>query len=178
MTAPTPVLDPSDRPDRSDRYDRSDRRSLRRGTGLFVSAVILLVVALGSAGAALVVRRDTAKLRARAEPLREQVRELAATEQDAERRLRRLRAGARETNAALAALFAAEQAQVDASNHAVDVANQAVDRYNNAQATDLVAAFQGAGDAALADLEAKTAAVRAAAEATQRAVASLQGALG
>ena len=172
MTAPTPVLDPSDRP------DRSDRGGPRRGTGLFVGAVILLVVALGSAGAALVVRHDTGTLQARAEPVREQVRELAASEQDAERRLRRLRAEARATNAALAALFAAELAQVDASNHAVDVANQAVDQYNNAQTTDLVAAFQGAGDAALADLEAKTAAVRATAEAAQRAVASLQGALG
>ena len=153
--------------------------ALGEGTALFVGAVILLVVALGSAGAALVVRHDTGTLQARAEPVRERGA-----------RARRLRGrtpnddsggsapSARATNAALAALFAAELAQVDASNHAVDVANQAVDQYNNAQTTDLVAAFQGAGDAALADLEAKTAAVRATAEAAQRAVASLQGALG
>ena len=74
MTAPTPVLDPSDRP------DRSDRGGPRRGTGLFVGAVILLVVALGSAGAALVVRHDTGTLQARAEPVHDEVRELAATE--------------------------------------------------------------------------------------------------
>ena len=141
--------------------------------------MILLVVALGSAGAALVVRHDTGDV---AGPGRAGARTGARTRSHrAGRRTSDSGGSAPErgaTNAALAALFAAEQAQVDASNHAVDVANQAVDQYNNAQTTDLVAAFQGAGDAALADLEAKTAAVRAAAEAAQRAVASLQGALG
>jgi hypothetical protein len=73
-------------------------------------------------------------------------------------------------------LFAAEAAQVEASNHAVDVANQAVDQYNAAQNTDIAAAFQGAGDAAISDLEAKTQAVRRAADAARRAVASVQGA--
>jgi hypothetical protein len=175
MTAPTPVLDPSDRPDGP---RRGDRRGGRHGTAVFISAVILLVVALGAAGAALVVRHDTSDLRAQAEPVREEVRNLAATEEDAVRRLGLLHERARATNEALAALFAAELAQVGASNHAVDVANQAVDRYNNAQTTGLVAAFQGAGDAALSDLEEKSAAVRGAAEAAQRAIASLQGAAG
>jgi hypothetical protein len=78
------------------------------------------------------------------------------------------------TTDALAALFAAEQAQVDASNHAVDVANQAVDQYNSAQSADVAAAFQAAGDAAIADLEAKTQAVRTAAEAAQQAVVAMQ----
>ena len=175
MTAPTPVLDPSERPDPA---GRDDRRGGRQGTALFISSVILLVVALGAAGAALVVRHDTSDLRAQAEPVREEVRNLAATEEDAARRLRLLRERARATNEALAALFAAELGQVDASNHAVDVANQAADRYNNAQTTGLAAAFQGAGDAALTDLEEKSAAVRGAAEAAQRAIASLQGAAG
>jgi len=173
MTAATPVLDPSGRPDGS---GSGDRRDGRPGTALFISSVILLVVALGAAGAALVVRHDTSDVRARAEPVRAKVRDLAATEEDAARRLRLLRQGAGATNQALTALFAAELAQVDASNHAVDVANQAVDQYNNAKTTDLPAAFQGAGDAALTDLEEKSAAVRGAAEAAQRAIASLQGA--
>ena len=74
----------------------------------------------------------------------------------------------------VAALFAAELAQVDASNHAVDVANQAVDQYNNAQVSDVAAAFAAAGDAAVADLETKTQAVRTAAEAAHRAVTGLR----
>lgn len=147
----------------------------RPSTALFVSSVILLVVALGTAGAALVVRHDTSEVRSRAEPVHRAVRDLAASEESAVRRLRLLRERARATNEALAALFAAELAQVDASNHAVDVANQAVDQYNNAKTTDVAAAFAGAGDAALTDLEEKSAAVRGAAEAAQRALASLQG---
>jgi hypothetical protein len=162
--------------------DGRDRRGVRgvgrQGTALFISTVILLVVALGAAGAALVVRHDTGDLQARAAPVHRQVRDLTAAEADAERRLRLLRSGARSTTESLAALFAAEQAQVDASNHAVDIANQAVDQYNNAQNTDLAGAFQAAGDAALADLEAKTAAVRSAADAARSALASLQEAAG
>ena len=158
-------------PDRRDRRSRSDAR---QGTALFIATVILLVVALGAAGAALVVRHDTDDVQARAEPVHRQVRDLTAAEADAQRRLRLLRHEARSTNEGLTALFAAEQAQVDASNHAVDVANQAVDQYNNAQNTNLTGAFQSAGDAALADLEAKTAAVRTAADAVHAALARLQ----
>lgn len=159
-----------------ERRDRRVRREGRQGTALFITTIILLVVALGSAGAALVVRHDTADVRSRIEPVRQEIRDLTATEADAERRLRLLRTRARATNESLVALFAAELAQVDASNHAVDVANQAVDQYNNAQVPDLAGAFQAAGDAALTDLEAKTAAVRSAAEAAQREVVNLQGA--
>ncbi|HLM19212.1 MAG TPA: hypothetical protein VK549_15435 [Acidimicrobiia bacterium] len=144
------------------------------GTALFVSTMILVVIALGTAGAALVVHHDTDDLRARVKPVHREVRHLIAAEADAERRLRLLGTGARTTTEALAALFAAEQSQVDASNHAVDVANQAVDQFNNARSADLATAFQGAGDAALTDLEAKTAAVRAAADATRSALAGLQ----
>jgi hypothetical protein len=149
-----------------------------RATALFVVIMILLVTALGSVAAAWFVRHDTDDLDAKADPVHERVRELTADEHDAERRLRVLRSEARTTNEALTALFAAEQAQVDASNHAVDVANQAVDRYNTAQVTDLAASFQGAGDAALGDLEGKTQVVQSAADAVQRAVASLQEAAG
>ncbi|HEY3672646.1 MAG TPA: hypothetical protein VGN51_17040 [Acidimicrobiia bacterium] len=170
---------PDRRGRRTRREDRrEDRRGGRQGSALFISTVILLVVALGTAGAALVVRHDTDDLHARAEPVHHQVRDLSAAEADAVRRLRLLRTGARTTTDALAALFAAEQAQVDASNHAVDIANQAVDQYNNAQNTDLAGAFQAAGDAALADLEAKTAAVRSAADAARTALAGLQEAAG
>jgi hypothetical protein len=161
-------------PTEATRRQARERRERRHGTALLITTVILVVVALGSAGAALVVRHDTDDLQARAEPVHGAVRDLAAAEITAERRLRVLRARARDTNAALAALFAAEQAQVDASNHAVDIANQAVDQYNNAQTTDIAAAFQAAGDAALADLEQKTAAVRTAADTAQRALAALQ----
>jgi hypothetical protein len=150
------------------------RREGRHSTALLIATVILVVIAVGSAGAALVVRHDTGDLQARAEPVHAAVRELTAAEITAQRRLRVLRARARATNQALAALFAAEQAQVDASNHAVDVANQAVDQYNNAQTADVAAAFQAAGDAAIADLEQKTAAVRSAAAVAQRALAALQ----
>ena len=156
---------------------RRARREGRRSNTLFVVTVILLVVAVGSAVAGFVVRHDTGELQSQTVPLRRQVRELAATERHADERARTLRAGARATNDALTQLFAAIAAQVDASNHAVDVANQAVDHYNNAQSTGLPGAFQGAGDAALGDLETRTHTVRAAAEAAQRAVASLQGAL-
>jgi hypothetical protein len=145
---------------------------------LFISTIILLGVVLGAVGAALVVRRDTDDLRAQAEPIDREVRTITAAEVSAQRRQGEVRARARETTEALVALFAAEQAQVDASNHAVDVANQAVGQYNHAETSDVAAAFQGAGDAAIADLEAKTAAVRAAADAAQRVVAELRVAVG
>jgi hypothetical protein len=161
-------------PAEPDRRERRSPRGGRPGTAVFVTTVILLVVALGAVGAALVVRHDTSDVEARAEPVHREVRDLTAAEADAERRLRLLRQEARATNEALTALFAAEQAQVDASNHTVDVANQAVDQYNNAQNNDLAGAFQAAGDAALADLEAKTAAVRTAADAAHAALARLQ----
>ena len=165
MTAPT-----------LDRRERRARHDSRQGTALLIVTVILVVVGLGAAGAALVVQRDTDDLQARAEPLHQEVRDLTATEADAERRSSLLEQRSRAVNQALTALFAAELAQVDASNHAVDVANQAVDQYNNAQITDVAAAFAAAGDAAIADLEVKSQAVRTAAEAAQRAVADLQGA--
>ena len=153
------------------------RREGSRSNTLFVVTVILLVVALGSAVAAFVVRHDTDELQSQTVPVRRHVRELAATERHAVERARTLREDARATNDALTQLFAAIAAQVDASNHAVDVANQAVDRYNNAQSSNLSGAFQSAGDAAVGDLETRTQAVRAAAEAAQRAVATLQGAV-
>jgi hypothetical protein len=157
-----------------DRREQRVRREGRQGTALFITTIILIVVALGATGAALVVRHDTDEVQSRAEPVHAEVRRLAATDADAERRLGLGRERARATTQALAALFAAELAQVDASNHAVDVAYQAADQYNNAQSTDVGAAFQAAGDAALADLEAKTQAVRTAADAAQRSVAELR----
>jgi hypothetical protein len=159
-----------------DRRDRRARRAGRQSTALFIATAILVVVALGCAGAALVVRHDTDELHARAEPVHQEVRALAAAEADAEQRLQVLRERARAATQALSALFAAELAQVDASNHAVDVANQTVDQYNNAQMSDLPGAFQAAGDAPVTDLEQKSQAVRAAAEAAQRAIAELRGA--
>jgi hypothetical protein len=157
-----------------DRREQRVRRESRQGTALFITTIVLIVVALGATGAALVVRHDTDEIHARAEPVHTEVRHLAATEADAERQLGLVRERARAATQALAALFAAELAQVDASNHAVDVSNQAVDQYNHAQSTDVAAAFQAAGDAALADLDAKTQAVRTAADAARRAVAELQ----
>jgi hypothetical protein len=164
-------------PVRGRREERA-RRERRHGALLLMVTVILVVIALGTTAAALVVRRDTDDVHANAQPVHREIRELAATEADAERRMRLLEERGRATTEALAVLFAAEQAQVDASNHAVDVANQAADQYNDAQTTDLAAAFGAAGDAALTDLEAKTQAVRSAAEAARRAVASLQEAAG
>jgi hypothetical protein len=169
---PTPTATPT--ATKTERRERRAHRERRQGTALFITTVILLVVALGAAGAALVVRHDTDDVQARAEPVHQEVRGLTTAEADAERRLRLLRSEARSTNEALAALFVAEQAQVEASNHAVDVANQGVAQYNNAQNTDLAGAFQSAGDAALSDLEAKTAAVRTAADTAHAALARLQ----
>ncbi len=97
---------------------------------------------------------------------------LTVAENDAERRLARLRSRSRGATAALVALLTACQGQVEASNHAVDVANLAVDRYNSAQA-DLVGAFQGAGDAAITDVEQRTAAVHTALATAQQELADL-----
>jgi hypothetical protein len=151
---------------------RRDRRRRRRSTALLVGAILLFVVAIAAGVATVVVRSDTSDLQARAAPIDRRVRELTANEVHAELRLGTLRARGATTAERLAALLAAYQAQVDASNHAVDVANQAVDQYNSGQA-DVVAAFQAAGDAAIADLEAKTAAVTAAVTAAQQAVTAL-----
>ena len=151
---------------------RRDRRRRRRRTALLMGAVVLFVVALAAGGAAVVVRSDTSDLQARAEPIDRRVRELTANEVHAERRLRTLRERGATTAESLAALLAAYQAQVDASNHAVDVANQAVDQYNTGQA-GVAAAFQGAGDAAITDLEQKAAAVTAAVTAVQQSVTAI-----
>jgi hypothetical protein len=151
---------------------RRARRHRRRGTSLLILIVVALTVAVACAGFAFVVRADTSDLQARAEPVNGKVRELTASEHDAERRLGILRTRSRAAGTTLAALLAAYQAQVDASNHAVDVANQAVDRYNSGQA-DVAAAFQGAGDAAMTDVEQKTAAEHTAFSAAQRAITQL-----
>jgi hypothetical protein len=154
-----------------------DRRRRRRGTALLVVTVVALVVAAACVGMAFVVRADTSDMQARAEPINRQVRELTASEHDAERRLRVLRTRSREASTALAALLAAYQAQVDASNHAVDVANQAVDQYNNGQA-QITVAFQGAGDAAITDLEQRTTGVHTAFSAAQTAMTRLMDSSG
>jgi hypothetical protein len=151
---------------------RRDRRHRRRAQVMLVLAVALFVVTAGCAAAAFVVRADTADLHARAGPIHRRVRELTASEHDAEHRLAVLRSRGRATTSSLAALLAAYQAQVEASNHAVDVANQAVDQYNRGQAP-IVAAFQGAGDAAITTVEQQTAAVHAAFGAAQTAMTQL-----
>ena len=151
---------------------RRGHRRRRRGTALLVLTIAALTVAVACGGFAFFVRADTSDLQARAEPVNRQVRELTASEHDAERRLRVLRQRSRAAGTTLAALLAAYQAQVDASNHAVDVANQAVERYNTGQA-DVAAAFQGAGDAAVTDVEQKTAAMHTAFSAAQTAIAKL-----
>ena len=139
---------------------------------VLIATLVALGVAIGCVGGALVVRRDTADLQARTKPLDRQVRELIAAEHNAERRLRTLHSQSRTTTAALSALLGAAQAQVEASNHAVDVANQAVDQFNNGQA-EVAAAFQAAGDAAIADLEARTTAVHDELVAARRAIRRL-----
>jgi hypothetical protein len=156
---------------------RAVRRQRRSGT-LLVVTIVALVAAVGCVGAALLVRHDSGLLSARAEPFEVNVRELHAREIDAERRLRAVRAGKQAFDGSAAALFVALQAQVDAGNHAVDVANQAVEQYNRAQATSVAAAFQGAGDAALADLDQRTQTVQSAATAVLQAVGRLQQAHG
>ena len=152
---------------------RRDRRRRRRSKVLLLTTVVALVVAVGCVGAALVVRHDTSGVEARAAPIEHHVRELVASEHNAERRLRTLQARSRTAATALAALLSAAQAQVEASNHAVDVANQAVDQYNNGQ-TDVASAFKAAGDAAVGDLEARTAEVHTALSAARRAITRLQ----
>jgi len=153
---------------------RRASRDRRSGTLLFVVTVVLLVVAVGTGVAALVVRRDTDDVQAQTSALRRRVRALDATERDAAARVRELRRRARVTNEALTQLFVAVTAQVDASNHAVDIANQAADTYNNAGAGNLAGAFQGAGDAAIAELDTRTQAARSAAQVAQHAIASLE----
>jgi hypothetical protein len=151
---------------------RRDRRDRRRAQVILVVAIALFVVTAGCAAAAFVMRADTADLHARAVPIHRRVKELTASEHHAERRLALLRSRGRATTSSLAALLAAYQAQVDASNHAVDVANQAVDQYNSGQAP-IVAAFQGAGDAAITTVDQQTAAVHAAFSAAQTAMTQL-----
>jgi hypothetical protein len=151
---------------------RREQRRRGQGSALLVFTVVGLVVAVACAGSAFVVRADTSDAEARAEPVNRQVRDLTASEHDAERRLRLLDTRTRTAGTTLAALLAAYQAQVEASNNAVDVANQAVDRYNRGQA-DVVAAFQGAGDAAVTDVEQETAAVHTASGGAQTAMTQL-----
>ena len=157
--------------------ERRARPRHREATVLFWVAVLGVAVALGSTAAAFVVRQRTDDVDQHARPVHQQVRDLDAQEAHAVRRLRALRNDADATKQALTDLFAAEQAQVDASNHAVDVANQAVDAYNNARAASVAAAFQGAGDAAVADLEHRTAVVKGAADTARRVMSALQQAV-
>lgn len=139
---------------------------------MLVSTVVLLVIALAASAAVVVVRSDTSDLQRRAQPIDRRLRGLTANEVNAERRLAAVRTRSAGVASRLAALLAAYQAQVDASNHAVDVANQAVDQYNSG-AAGIAAAFQAAGDAAIADLEQRTAAVTAAVTELQRETTSL-----
>jgi hypothetical protein len=157
--------------------ERRARRRHREATVLFWVAVLGVAVALGSTAAAFVVRQRTDDVDQHARPVHQHVRDLDAQEAHAVRRLRALRNDADATKQALTDLFAAEQAQVDASNHAVDVANQAVDAYNNARAASVAAAFQGGGDA-LTDLEQRTTVVKGAADTARRVITSLQAAAG
>jgi hypothetical protein len=154
------------------------RRARRRRGPVLVATLVVVVAALGCVVAALLIRRDTEAVQASAEPVQRELRELTAAEHDAEHRARALRVRSEAASRYLSALFAALSAQVDTSNQVVDVANQAVDQYNSAQTTDIAGAFHSAGDAAVADLEQRTAAVRTAAAAAQRAVAALQEAAG
>ena len=155
---------------------RRDRRR-RRDVLLSVATIVLLVVALAAGAATFVVRSDASDLQGRTDPINRRVRQLTADELSSERLLRALRTRSAGMATRLTELLRAYQAQVDASNHAVDVANQAVDQYNTGQA-GVAAAFQAAGDAAIADLEQKTAAVTAAVAAAQRETTALKQASG
>jgi len=70
---------------------RRERRRRRRSTTLLVVTIVAAVVAVACVGAALVLRSDTTEVRSQAEPVHQQLREVAANAVDAERRLATLR---------------------------------------------------------------------------------------
>ena len=65
----------------------------------------------------------------------------------------------------------------DAQNHFVDVANQSADAFNRGSISASVSLLQSQGQSALADVNAKQAAVDADLVATQAAIVHLEGAL-
>jgi hypothetical protein len=138
-----------------------------------VSTAVLVFVAVALALAALLVHLNASGLQARADRIERETAQHVTATATATRDLAALHADVDHAYAALGALTAAYQAQLASQNHAIDVANGAADSYNAGQ-MNIADALRTEAQAAVADAEAKSAAVRAALPQVKQAFAALR----
>jgi hypothetical protein len=142
-----------------------------------VSIAVLVFVAVALALAALLVHLNASDLQARADRIERETKQHAAGTESATQDLTSLHAGVDHAYAALGGLTVAYQAQLASQNHAIDVANAAADSYNAGQ-INIGDALKTDAQAAVADAEAKSAAVRAALIQVKQAFSALRQASG
>ena len=154
--------------------DTVERRS---GMLVLVSAAGLVFVAVALAVVAFLVHQNASDTQADADRIERVTEQHVSATARASRDLIALRAAADHTYTALGALMTAYQAQLASQNHAIDVANGAAASYNSGQAK-LADTLKTEAQAAVADAEAKTAAVHSALVEVKQAFAALQRAAG
>jgi len=153
--------------------------TVERDSGLvmLISTAVIVFVAVAVAVAAFLVYQDASDMQAKTDRIERVTRQHAVATASASRDLISLQAAVDHAYATLGALMAAYQAQVASQNHAIDVANGAAASYNAGQA-NIADALKTEAQAAVADAEAKTAAVHAALVQVKQAFAALQQASG
>ena len=137
--------------------DTGERRS---DMLVLISATVLVFFAVALAVAAFLVHQNASDTQAEADRLEGVTEQHVSATATASHDLIALHAAADHTYTALGALMAAYQAQLASQNHAIDVANSAAASYNAGQAK-LADTLKTEAQAAVADAEAKTAAVHA-----------------
>jgi hypothetical protein len=153
-------------------------RDERRWGGLVViSAAVLVFVAVALAVVAFLVHGNASDTQANADRIERVARQQTAARVSASRDLVALHAAADHSYATLGTLMAAYQAQLASQNHAIDVANQAAASYNSGQ-VNVADALKAEAQPAVADAEAKTAAVHGALGEVKQAFETLQRAAG
>jgi heme/copper-type cytochrome/quinol oxidase subunit 2 len=169
-----PTVDPVG-PDSPGPQPESPRGGGGRDSGMvgLIVAAVLVFVAVALAVAAFLVYRNASDAQARADRIERVTRQHAAVTASASRDVAALHAAADRSYTTLGALTAAYQAQLASQNHAIDIANGAAAAYNSGDA-NIGDALKTEAPAAVADAEAKTAAVHAALGQVKQAFATLQ----
>jgi hypothetical protein len=161
-------------PDSATPADNVERRS---GMLVVISAAVLVFVAVALALVAFLVHQSASDMQAEADRIERVAKQHSAATATASRDLIALQGAADQTYTTLGVLIAAYQAQLASQNHAIDVANGAAASYNSGQA-NIADALKTEAQVAVADADAKTAAVHAALVEVTQAFAALQQAAG
>ena len=173
----SPVEPTTSDPPETERGPPGDTVERRSGMLVLISAAVLVFVAVALAVVAFLVHQNASDTQADADRLERVTEQHVSATATASRDLIALHAAADHTYTALGALMAAYQAQLASQNHAIDVANSAAASYNAGQAK-IADMLKTEAQAAVADAEAKTAAVQGALAEVKQAFAALQRAAG